>query len=158
MPELYNFGFTNIVSRPSKEQAELTRAEMVEGAPVLDDKAREWRPESVCLVGKGIWEAVWQWRTGKKLKKDEFRYGWQDEQWNLGKTQDWAGSWVFVAASTSGASASLRPAEKEEIWRPLGEWAKEKRRQRRNEQDCDTGKQQNDEEKTSQVSTHATSQ
>ena len=130
MPELYSMGFTNIVSRPSKDQSELTRSEMVAGTPILEEKARRWRPEAVCLVGKGIWEAVYQWKYGKKLPKAEFKYGWQDDQHNLGKDKEWTGAMIFVAASTSGASASLKPPEKEAIWQPLGEWVKRRRVER----------------------------
>ncbi|KAL9053690.1 MAG: hypothetical protein Q9162_004641, partial [Coniocarpon cinnabarinum] len=45
-------------------------------------------------------------------------------------TEKWNGACTFVAASTSGASASLKPAEKEAIWRPLGEWVQLRRRER----------------------------
>lgn len=130
LPELYSCGFTNIVSRPSKDQSELSKAEMVAGTPALESKAREWQPEACCLVGKGIWEAVWKYRHGRALKKAEFNYGWQDEASNMGRSKKWTGARVFVAASTSGASASLKPAEKEAIWRPLGEWAQQRRIER----------------------------
>lgn len=130
MPELYSLGFTNIVSRPSKEQSELSRAEMVAGTPVLEEKARQWKPEACCLVGKGIWEAVYQWKYGRKLNKADFAYGWQDDRHNLGKDDDWKGARVFVAASTSAASVSLQRQEKEDIWRPLGEWVQQRRRER----------------------------
>lgn len=130
MPELYSLGFTNIVSRPSKTQSELSRKEMVAGTPVLEEKARQWKPEACCLVGKGIWEAVYEWKYGKKLSKADFCYGWQDEKHNMGKDKDWKGARVFVAASTSGLSASLRQDEKEAIWRPLGEWVERRRKER----------------------------
>ena len=130
MPELYELGFTNIVSRPSKDQSELSRAEMVAGTPILEEKARKWRPEAVCLVGKGIWEAVYEWKYGSKLKKADFAYGWQDARHNLGRCDEFQGAMVFVAASTSGSSASLRPEEKEAVWKPLGDWVMERRAQR----------------------------
>jgi len=98
----------------------------------LEEKCARFRPEAVCIVGKGIWEAVWRWRTGRSMKKEEFRYGWQDEEQNMGKVKGqtaWGGSKVFVASSTSGQAASLRPEEKERIWRPLGEWIAERRRE-----------------------------
>lgn len=130
MPALYSCGFTNIVGRPTKDQAELSRAEMVSGAPALEAKARQWRPEVCCLVGKGIWEAVYRHRHGRALGREAFRYGWQDEAENMGRDESWAGARVFVAASTSGASASLRPPEKEAIWKPLGDWVKARRAER----------------------------
>lgn len=130
LPRLYAMGNTNIVARPSKDAAELSKAEMAAGTPVLEEKFRACRPEAVCIVGKGIWEAVWRWRYGREIRKDEFRYGWQDERERMGRCADWEGAWVFVASSTSGLSASLRPHEKEAIWKPFGEWVKKRREER----------------------------
>lgn len=130
LPRLYSMGNTNIVSRPSKDAAELSKAEMTAGAAILQDKFRQYRPEAVCIVGKGIWEAIWRERHGKDLKKDEFHWGWQDDSERMGKTADWAGSQVFVATSTSGLSASLRPPEKLAIWLPFGQWTKKRRAER----------------------------
>ncbi|KAI9822222.1 MAG: hypothetical protein M1832_003045 [Thelocarpon impressellum] len=127
LPRLYGLGNTNIVSRPSREAAELSRAEMDASYAVLEAKVARWRPESVCVVGKSIWESVWRVRHGRNQRKHEFRYGWQDP------AEDMAGARVFVATSTSGAAASTLPAEKLAIWRPLGEWV----RQRRAERGCD---------------------
>lgn len=42
----------------------------------------------------------------------------------------WIGSKVFVATSTSGLAASLKPAEKEAIWKPFGEWMQKRRDER----------------------------
>jgi mismatch-specific thymine-DNA glycosylase len=144
LPRLYAMGNTNIVSRPSKDVAELSKEEVVAGTPILDNKIRKYKPEAVCIVGKSIWEAIWQYNRGKKPSKAEFHYGWQDETHNMGKlpfegeeasTQvddddDWPGARVFVATSTSGLSASLKPAEKEAIWKPFGEWVQQRREER----------------------------
>ncbi|TKA33243.1 hypothetical protein B0A50_00796 [Salinomyces thailandicus] len=130
MPKWYAMGNTNIVERPSKDAAELSKQEMAAGAPVLDEKVRAFRPEAVCIVGKGIWEAVWRWRYGRPLKKDEFKWGWQDERERMGKVEGWGGAPVFVTSSTSGSAASLKPAEKEAIWRPFGGWVKSRRKER----------------------------
>lgn len=43
----------------------------------------------------------------------------------------WKGARVFCATSTSGLSASLRPAEKEAIWKPFGEWVQKRREERK---------------------------
>jgi len=110
---------------------------MDEGVDVLEEKIRTFRPEAVALVGKGIWESVWRVRKGKSIRKEEFRYGWQDQSENLGviKGEDgWQGARVFVASSTSGLAASLLPAEKERIWRELGSWVEEKRKERLEEE------------------------
>lgn len=137
LPRLYSMGNTNIVERASRNAAELSKAEMAAGTPVLEAKIRKFKPEAVCIVGKGIWEAVWRWRYGREIKRDEFRYGWQDDRERMGRVsgdedeETWEGSPVFVASSTSGLSASLRPPEKEAIWKPFGNWVREKREQRR---------------------------
>lgn len=135
LPRLYAMGNTNIVERPSKDAAELSKAEMAAGTLILEEKFRKYRPEAVCIVGKGIWEAIWRWRYRREIKKDEFRYGWQDEKEKMGRHDDWDGAWVFVASSTSGLSASLRPHEKEAIWKPFGEWVKKRRDERSWSQD-----------------------
>lgn len=135
MSELYSMGNTNIIERPSRDAAELSKAEMAAGTPILEEKIRRYRPEAVCIVGKGIWEAIWRWRYGREIKKAEFKYGWQDERERMGKVMagdgnEWVGAPVFVASSTSGLSASLRPAEKEAIWKPFGEWVRQRRKVR----------------------------
>ncbi|WYZ44242.1 hypothetical protein EsH8_VII_000678 [Colletotrichum jinshuiense] len=138
LPRLYSLGSTNIVSRPSRNGSELSKAEMDDGVGVLEDKVRGCRPETVCIVGKSIWESIWRVRHGKGIKKGEFRYGWQDEGENMGVvggkasggSEAWAGARVFVASSTSGLAATLLPAEKERIWRELGAWCERRRAER----------------------------
>ncbi|KAI7175657.1 DNA glycosylase, partial [Hortaea werneckii] len=136
LPEWYAMGNTNIVERPSKDAAELSKEEMAAGTPVLEEKIRRFRPEAVCIVGKGIWEAVWRYRYGRPLRKHEFRWGWQDEKERMGRVEvgeegegetAWDGAPVFVTSSTSGSAASLKPAEKELIWAPFGEWVRMRR-------------------------------
>jgi len=129
-------GNTNIVSRPSKDAAELSKEEMANGTEHLDAKILEYKPEAVCIVGKGIWEAIWRYRYGRGIKKSEFEYGWQDEKHNMGRSEEegvdavWKGAKVFVTTSTSGLAASLKPAEKEAIWKPFGEWVQKRREER----------------------------
>ncbi|KAL5403864.1 hypothetical protein PMIN03_009544 [Paraphaeosphaeria minitans] len=133
LPVRYCMGNTNIVSRPSKNAAELSKKEMVAGAGDLEAKFRGFRPEAVCIVGKGIWEAIWKYRMGRAIRKEEFRYGWQDGEMNMGKVdgeESWRGSKVFVATSTSGLAANLKPEEKEAIWKPFGIWVQERREER----------------------------
>lgn len=135
LPHLYALGHTNIVSRPTKDASELSAKEMDEGVDVLEEKISRYKPESVCIVGKGIWESIWRVRHGKKIKKDEFRYGWQAETENIGVVRgtgddrSWKGASVFVATTTSGLAAGMRPPEKEAIWRVLGEWVAHRRRE-----------------------------
>jgi thymine-DNA glycosylase len=131
MPRLYSLGLTNIVSRPSRNGGELSKGEMDEGVSVLEEKAARWRPETVCIVGKSIWESVWRVRHGGKAVGKAFRYGWQDESENMGVVEgEWPGARVFVATSTSGLAASLSPAEKQAIWSELGVWVQKRRAER----------------------------
>ncbi|KAK2783713.1 hypothetical protein FQN53_008979 [Emmonsiellopsis sp. PD_33] len=130
LPELYSVGNTNIVTRPTRDASQLSRREMDEGVPVLERKIAEKRPEAVCLVGKSIWEAVWRVKKGRGMRKEEFRYGWQDEGGNMGRVQGWEGARVFVATTTSGLAAGMSMQEKEAVWKELGEWVVEKRRER----------------------------
>ncbi|KAI9725681.1 MAG: hypothetical protein M1828_002966 [Chrysothrix sp. TS-e1954] len=127
-PETYNYGFTNIIPRPTKDGSSLKREEYAEGAHVLEGKVARNKPLAVCCVGKGVWDGIYRTRHGQGLDKDGFRYGWQNDR--MGICDDWEGAWVFVAASTSGLSASLRPHEKEAIWRPLGDWVEQQREQK----------------------------
>ena len=109
---------------------------MDEGVAVLEEKCRRWRPEAVCIVGKSIWESVWRVRHGRGIKKEEFTYGWQRDAEKMGvvKAKDgeegWGGARMFVATTTSGLAAGMGPAEKEEIWRGLGEWVEQRRKEK----------------------------
>ena len=135
MPRLYSIGLTNIVSRPSRNGAELSKEEMDAGVAVLETKARNHRPESMVFVGKSIWESVWRVRHGRAIRKDEFKYGWQEGSENMGVVKDgkekWAGAKIFVATSTSGLAASLPMVEKQAIWRELGSWVEKRRAERK---------------------------
>ncbi|KXJ91405.1 uracil-DNA glycosylase-like protein [Microdochium bolleyi] len=186
LPQRFSLGFTNIVSRPSRNGAELSKAEMDEGVGALEDKCARWRPEAVCIVGKSIWESIFRVRKGRAMKKHEFSYGWQDGERRMGvdapgtpitssgvasmlqssrpgnngtptiaikkeeeeeddddetdtaphapdEVSPWQGARIFVASSTSGLAATLKPAEKEAIWKELGDWCVERRRQRQQE-------------------------
>jgi len=134
MPHLYSLGLTNIVGRPTKDAGELSKEEMDEGVAALEEKTRRFRPEAVAIVGKGIWESIWRVRHGRKMKKEEFRYGWQEEGQRMGVVSEgeerWVGANVFVTTTTSGLAAGMRPPEKEEVWKGLGEWVERRRAER----------------------------
>lgn len=121
LPRLYGLGHTNIVARATRDAGELSRGEMDAGVGGLEAKIRTWRPEAVCMVGKGIWESVWRVRYGRGIRKGEFRYGWQG---------GWEGARVFVATSTSGLAAGMGMGEKEAVWRELGGWVERRREER----------------------------
>lgn len=50
------YGFTNIVARPTKTAAEITKAEYEEGRELLRKKIIRYRPKIICFVGKGVYE------------------------------------------------------------------------------------------------------
>ncbi|QRD82339.1 putative mismatch-specific thymine-DNA glycosylase [Aspergillus flavus] len=132
LPELYNIGNTNIVERPTRDASMLSKAEMDAGVPVLEEKVAKQQPEAVCLVGKSIWEAVWRVRKGRAIRKEEFRYGWQDESENMGRSERWNGAPVFVATTTSGLAAGMSMAEKQAVWNELGKWVNSRRAAKKN--------------------------
>lgn len=67
---------------------------MDEGVAELEEKTRRDRPEAVVMVGKSIWESVWRVRHKRKIQKEEFRYGWQDEGENFGVVNDRDEKWL----------------------------------------------------------------
>jgi thymine-DNA glycosylase len=132
--ELYSIGNTNLCQRPTRSGDGLGKQEMEEGAVTLDAKIADFRPEAVVIVGKSIWETIWRVKTGrKKFDSSGFHWGWQEESLQLGRIVEgdhvvWEGARTFVATSTSGLAANLSPAEKLEIWKPIGAWMCSKRR------------------------------
>ncbi|KAJ9606017.1 uracil DNA N-glycosylase Thp1 [Cladophialophora chaetospira] len=131
--DLYQIGNTNICARPTRSGDGLGKEEMLEGAAILEEKIALYRPEAVVIVGKSIWETIWMAKKGvKRFKDPNFHWGWQDEDMQLGKIWEdgelvWPGSKTFVATSTSGLAATMRPAEKLAVWKPLGDWMTAKR-------------------------------
>ena len=102
----------------------------------MEEKVRAYRPEVVCIVGKGIWDTIVKVKVrngARKQAKDVFNYGWQDERLWLGREVDknrkvvWAGARTFVATTTSGLAVSTTAAEKAAIWKELGDWIVAKR-------------------------------
>ena len=49
------YGFTNIVSRPTRGIDDITREEYTEGRELLRAKLEKYRPEVACFVGKGVY-------------------------------------------------------------------------------------------------------
>lgn len=152
LQELYGIGHTNIVSHPTRTEAEITRQEYLAGAAELEAKIRVFRPKVVAIVGKGIWETWVEYRTGARMGtaagrrrlrelglREGFEYGWQEEKLWIGRTgavdeqgnrdegvnESWNGARTIVVTTTSGVAARFARdggAERLRIWRPLGEW------------------------------------
>jgi mismatch-specific thymine-DNA glycosylase len=135
MPELYNIGNTNLCERATRAGDGLSRQEQADGAKTIEQKIAKYKPEAVCIVGKGIWDTVYKSKTGKTLPRQDFKYGWQDERLWLGRVVDEkgkvvsAGARTFVCTSTSGLAADTKPAEKLAIMSELGNWIKKRRQQ-----------------------------
>lgn len=128
LPALYSLGHSNLVSRPSRDAAELSKEEMIAAVPELEEKIQRWRPEAVCLIGKGIWESIWRSKNGRGIRKGEFDWGWQVMK--LASGEEWDGCRVFVVPSTSGLVAAYSTEFKMDIWRKLGDWVQERRKER----------------------------
>lgn len=59
----YGYGSVNIVDRPSRRAAELTKDEFERGREVLKDKLSKYRPKIACYLGIGVYKEF------TKLKK-----------------------------------------------------------------------------------------
>ncbi len=49
------YGFTNIVSRPTRGMDDITREEYAKGREILYAKLNKYRPKVACFVGKGVY-------------------------------------------------------------------------------------------------------
>lgn len=81
------YGLTNIVERPTRSAAEITKEEYAEGKEKLKRKIEKYRPKIVCFVGKGVYQAY----SGRKKVN-----------WGLQEVPVIAGVSEFVAPSSSG--------------------------------------------------------
>lgn len=81
------FGLTNIVSRPTKSAAEITKEEYQEGRQLLKEKIAKYKPKVACYVGKGVYKEY--------SRKKDILWGAQSHSVNTGTID-------FVAPSSSG--------------------------------------------------------
>lgn len=84
----YGYGFTNLVARPTKTAAEITRDEYRTGAALLREKLTHYRPVVACHVGKGVYSEWSGRRTGIP--------------WGFADDDQVEGVRDFVAPSSSG--------------------------------------------------------
>ncbi|CAG7835408.1 unnamed protein product [Allacma fusca] len=95
----HGIGFTNMVSRPTKGSADLTRREIKQGSQVLLEKLQKYQPKVAVFNGKLIFEVF----SGKK----DFPFGRQSEFVEGTNTHIW------VMPSSSARCAQLpRAADK----------------------------------------------
>jgi len=81
------YGLTNIVARPTKEAAEISKEEYAEGAKLLEQKIRQVNPKAVCFVGKGVYQQFSKRKT---------------VSWGIQKEPVIPGIVEYVAPSSSG--------------------------------------------------------
>lgn len=81
------YGLTNIVERPTKGAADITKDEYNEGRELLKRKIEFYQPKIVCFVGKGVYQEY--------SKKRHIDWGVQPEGMVYGVVD-------FVAPSSSG--------------------------------------------------------
>lgn len=101
-------GITNVVARATTAAAELTDAELVAGAGILETKVRRYRPRVLAIVGIGAY------RTG--FARPRATTGLQEE--TIGATRIW------VLPNPSGLNANYRPEELVVLYRELRVWVK----------------------------------
>lgn len=114
----YRYGFHDLVLRPTRGIDDLGSAEMLENVPRLERTLKTYEPAIVCFVGKGIWEKIYRYKTGRALSKENFTWGVQKNIEFKFITKD-CNTKLFVMPSTSGLAAGMRREEKLTIWKDL---------------------------------------
>ncbi|RDV16176.1 G/U mismatch-specific DNA glycosylase [Pontibacter diazotrophicus] len=99
----YGFGITNFVERATAAAAELSRAELVEGGKLLQEKVLQYKPQVVAFL------SVTAYRTAFGMPKAVL--GPQPE--TIGVTQLW------VLPNPSGLNAHYPPAALAQVFREL---------------------------------------
>ena len=66
LPRRFLLGNTNIINRATRSQVDLSREELRAGADAVVRKVHAWRPEAVCVVGKGVWEGFVAYAQGAR--------------------------------------------------------------------------------------------
>jgi TDG/mug DNA glycosylase family protein len=99
-------GITNVVARATTAAAELTPADLVEGARILDAKVRRYRPRVLAIVGIGAY------RTG--FVRPKAKMGLQEE--TIGDARIW------ILPNPSGLNANYQADDLASLFRELREW------------------------------------
>jgi TDG/mug DNA glycosylase family protein len=114
----FGYGITDLVCRPTHSSSDLTGRDFAEGAKQFRQLVQTYRPRVVCFNGI----TAYRHATGKG--KGPVTVGLQPEK---GFADDnWAGCYLFVIPSTSGANASFSRAERLEMFRQLSRFLQEK--------------------------------
>jgi TDG/mug DNA glycosylase family protein len=75
----YGLGVTNLVDRPTRTAAELSPAELRDGAAALADLVARYRPRVLAVLGITAW----------RLASDRARAGWGRQEHRLGGAETW---------------------------------------------------------------------
>ncbi|HYA96962.1 MAG TPA: mismatch-specific DNA-glycosylase, partial [Methylomirabilota bacterium] len=100
----FGIGLTDLVKRPTRDAAELTRQDFAEGRYVLSQKLEEFAPRLVAFHGKATYEQYAQ-RSCKLGPQKEKLYG----------------AAVFVLPAAGGANTAAR-AQKLKVFKQLARW------------------------------------
>ncbi|NRR20197.1 mismatch-specific DNA-glycosylase [Brevibacillus sp. MS2.2] len=100
----YNYGITDLVSRPTRSATDLRNEDYATGAELFVQMIQTYRPRVICFNG------ITAFRHATGQKKEAVSLGLQTIRY-FG-TEDWSGSYVFVVPSTSGANASFTREER----------------------------------------------
>ena len=105
----HNIGLTNLVERPSRGLANLSRVELRAGAARLREKLREFRPRVVCFNGKAIYEAFIDGRCVFGRQAERLAAGLRGAE----------GAVLFVMPSTSARTAAYQRDDKLRFFQEL---------------------------------------
>lgn len=128
----YQYGFHDLVPRPTKGISELSNAEMLAGVPILEKDLSKVRPRVVAIIGKGIWEAIYRYKMNRRLNPKSFKWGIQYNNYNDTHGEEGENSMrktsrccflnsciVVVLPSTSGLVVSPSREEMLVLWKQL---------------------------------------
>lgn len=144
LPEEFQYGFHDLVSRPTRGIDELSAEEMLNEVPRLEAELQKHQPKIIAFVGKGIWEKIYKYKTKKTLKARDFQWGIQyrppkvleaiEERGHKFITKHSKNNipalpfefavghcTIFVLPSTSGIATSPSPQVRLELWKSLAE-------------------------------------
>ncbi|MED1723963.1 mismatch-specific DNA-glycosylase [Brevibacillus parabrevis] len=114
----YNYGITDLVTRPTRSSSDLTREDFDTGAEQFVHMIQTYRPRVICFNG------ITAFRHATGQKKAAVTLGLQPEK--AFATDDWAGSYLFVIPSTSGANASFTRTERIAKFAELSDFLRQK--------------------------------
>lgn len=114
----YNYGITDLVSRPTRSSGDLQKDDFAEGAQQFIQMVQTYRPRVICFNG------ITAFRHATGQKKAAVTLGLQAER--AFGTDDWPGSFLFVIPSTSGANASFTREERLAMFSRLSDFLRAK--------------------------------